>query len=132
MPRAAAGSPREICRPTGLEPQGRFQKTLALKFFEIHIFMYVVKFTHRQTAESPAPLGAAGCPPTQEGCTVPKLLRRLAVEDSGVELVEWTLVVLLFALATGAAFAALEGTVGSEIDRGANFFADYPDRGVAR
>ena len=63
---------------------------------------------------------------------MPKLLRRLAAQDHGTEILEWTLVVLLFALVTGAAFAALESTVGTEIQRGANFFADYPDGGSAR
>jgi len=58
-----------------------------------------------------------------------KLSRRLAREESGVEILEWALVVLLFAVVTGAALRALEGTLGTEIDRGATFFADFPDRG---
>ena len=43
------------------------------------------------------------------------LLKRFVVEDSGMEMLEWAIVAVLFALVAGAVFATLGSTVAGQL-----------------
>jgi Flp pilus assembly pilin Flp len=48
---------------------------------------------------------------------VGNLIKRFIVEEEGMELLEWAIVAVLFALVAGAVFATLGTTVQSQLQR---------------